>query len=165
MKVTGRAWTVGDHIDTDVLYPGRYLVVFDPEEAKEHVMEGLEPGFCRKIARGDILVAGRSFGCGSAREHVAFALKAAGIGAVIAESVARAFFRNAVNVGLPTVECRGILGSVTEGDHVLLDLEAGILRNLSRDDSLRFDALPPLFLEILRHGGATAWCRRRLESG
>lgn len=163
MKIKGKVWKYGDDIDTDVIYPGKYLVSFDPIEAAKHAMEGLETDFYKKINTGDILVVGKNFGSGSAREQAAVALRSAGVGAVVAESFARAFYRNAINVCLPVVEIKGIHGETSEGDELEIDLEKGMVVNLSRKKDYRFPPLPSFLMEILQAGGAVAYYRRKVK--
>ena len=165
MKLRGRVWKYGDDIDTDVIYPGKYLVSFDPEEAAAHAMEGVEKGFRGKIAKGDVLVVGKNFGCGSAREQAALALKYAGIGAVVAESFARTFYRNAINIGLPAVEAKGMGKEFREGDEVEIDLDGGLIRNLSAGNDFRLAPQDPFIMEILKAGGAIPFYRARIEAG
>jgi len=162
MKVRGKVWKYGDELDTDVIYPGKYLVTFDPIEAGKHAMEGIDPDFHKKISKGDILVAGRNFGTGSAREQAAVALKSAGIGAVVAESFARYFYRNAINVGLPVVEVKGIKGQIDEKDEIEVDLDRGVIKNITRDKEFQFSPLPPFIMEILKVGGAVPYYKNRI---
>ncbi len=154
MRIKGKAWKYGDDIDTDVIYPGKYLVSFDPAEAGKHALEGLEADFYKKIAPGDILVVGKNFGSGSAREQAAMALRAAGIGAVVAESFARSFYRNALNLCLPVVELPGIQSATEERDELEVDLDEGLVRNLTKQKDYHFPPLPAFIMEILKVGGA-----------
>jgi 3-isopropylmalate/(R)-2-methylmalate dehydratase small subunit len=163
MKIKGKAWKYGDEINTDVIYPGKYLVSFDPVEAAKHAMEGIDPDFQKKISRGDLLVVGRNFGSGSAREQAAVALKSAGIGAVIAESFARTFYRNAINIGLPAVEMKGIGGKVDEKDELEVDLDNGLIRNLSKGKEYSFPPQPAFMMEMLKMGGAIPYYRSRIK--
>jgi len=130
MIIEGKAWTFGDNIDTDAILPGKYLVVTDPHELGKHAMEGLDPSFCQKVSRGDVIVAGRYFGCGSSREQAPVALKFSGIVAVVAESYARIFFRNAFNIGLPVLEVEKTERIAKEGDRLQINVETGEIRNL-----------------------------------
>lgn len=164
MKLRGKVWKYGDDIDTDVIYPGKYLVSFDPEEAAVHAMEGVEKDFPGKISRGDVLVVGKNFGCGSAREQAALALKYAGVGAVIAESFARTFYRNAINIGLPAVEAKGIGKEFGEGDEVEIDLDKGLIRNLTKGREFALEPQHPFILEILKAGGAIPYYRSRVKT-
>lgn len=165
MKIRGKVWKYGDAIDTDVIYPGKYLVSFDPSEAAKHAMEGLESDFYKKISKGDILIVGKNFGTGSAREQAAVALKSAGIGAVIGESFARTFYRNAINVGLPAAEMKGIKDQIDEKDEIEVDLDQGLIRNLTKGKDHHFTPLPPFILEILKMGGAVPYYKKRIGKG
>lgn len=158
MKVEGIVVKVGDHIDTDVIIPGRYLGITDTIELGKHALEGLDPSFPAKLKPGVILVAGRNFGCGSSREEAPVALKAAGVRCVIAKSFARIFYRNAINVGLPIVECSDIQRYVKDGDKVSVDLSSGIIEVAGVE--FRFNPLPDFILKILEAGGLTNYIRR-----
>jgi len=162
MKVRGKVWKYGDELDTDVIYPGKYLVTFDPTEAGKHAMEGIDPDFHKKISKGDILVAGRNFGTGSAREQAAVALKSAGVGLVIADSFARTFYRNAINVGMPVLELKGIKNKVDEKDELEVDLDHGVIRNITKGENYPFPAMPPFIMEILKVGGAVPYYKNRI---
>jgi 3-isopropylmalate/(R)-2-methylmalate dehydratase small subunit len=162
MKVTGTAIKFGDNVDTDVILPGRYLVLMDPKDLAKHALEGLDPAFPEKAKKGIIVVGGKNFGCGSSREQAPLALKHAGVKCVLAESFARIFFRNAINIGLPIIECKGISASVENGDKLSVDFEAGEIRNVSKGQTLRGTKLPPFILEILSDGGLIENLRRRL---
>jgi 3-isopropylmalate/(R)-2-methylmalate dehydratase small subunit len=165
MKIRGKVWKYGDEIDTDVIYPGKYLVSFDSEEAGKHALEGLEKDFYKKISKGDILVVGRNFGTGSAREQAAVALKSAGVGLVIADSFARTFYRNAINVGMPVLELKGIKDKVDEKDELEVDLDHGVIRNITKGKDYPFPAMPPFIMEILKVGGAIPYYKGRIEKG
>jgi 3-isopropylmalate/(R)-2-methylmalate dehydratase small subunit len=164
MRIKGKAWKYGDEIDTDVIYPGKYLISFDPSEAATHAMEGLDPDFHKKISRGDVLFVGRNFGSGSAREQAAVALKSAGVGAVIAESFARTFYRNAINIGLPALEFRGIKDKIAEEDEVDVDLDRGILKNITKLTEYAFPPQPQFVLEMLEMGGAIPYYKSKIGS-
>ncbi len=164
MKIKGRAWKFGDSIDTDVILPGKYLTLTEPEELAQHAMEGIDPEFSRKVQPGDIIVAGRNFGCGSSREHAPLALKHAGVGAIVAKSFARIFFRNAVNIGLPVVICPEAYEAVEQGDQLEVDLEEGMLRNLTKGVEMKFTPLPRFLLEILSSGGLIPYLKSKLEA-
>ncbi len=154
MKFKGRAWKFGDNVDTDVIIPGKYLRTTDLKSLGEHAMEGIDAGF--KPAPGDIIVAGKNFGCGSSREQAPLALKYAGISCVVARSFARIFFRNAINVGLPIVEA-DVYGAVESGDVVEVDLDNGIVKAGGREyESTR---LPEFLQDILKAGGLVAYRR------
>lgn len=164
MKVNGKAIKFGNNIDTDVILPGKYLVLTDPRELAKHAMEGLDPAFPEKAKAGVIVVGGRNFGCGSSREQAPLALKYAGVRCVLAESFARIFFRNAINIGLPIGECKGIASTVEDGDELSVDLEAGTVENLTKKRSLQVTKLPPFILEILADGGLIENLKRRLKT-
>jgi 3-isopropylmalate/(R)-2-methylmalate dehydratase small subunit len=153
MIVKAKAVRLGDHVDTDVILPGKYLALTDPAELKEHAMEGLSPGFASKFADGAVIVAGENFGQGSSREHAAIALKAAAVKCVVAESFARIFYRNAINIGLPAVECPGILTQVSDGDQVSVDLETGQIRNLTTGTTATAEPIPLHLMQVLNDGG------------
>ena len=164
MKVNGKAIKFGNNIDTDVILPGKYLVLTDPRELAKHAMEGLDPAFPEKAKTGVIVVGGRNFCCGSSREQAPLALKYAGVRCVLAESFARIFFRNAINIGLPIGECKGIASAVEDGDELSVDLEAGTGENLTKKRSLQVTKLPPFILEILADGGLIENLKRRLKT-
>ena len=159
--IKGKAWTFDDNIDTDVIIPARYLVTSDPAELALHCMEGARKGFHKLITQGDIIVAGENFGCGSSREHAPVCIKAAGISCVLAESFARIFFRNAVNIGLPVFEIKGIRKNCKDGDALEVDYAASAVRNTAGGKSLDFVAYPPFLQEIIDAGGLVEWVKRR----
>jgi len=163
MKVTGKAIKFGDNVDTDVILPGKYLVLIDPKELAKHAMEGLDPTFPEKAKKGVIVVGGKNFGCGSSREQAPIALKYAGVKCVLAGSFARIFFRNAINIGLPVIEHKDISAAVDNGDELTVDFEAGTIQNLSKGKSFPVAKLPPFILEILADGGLIENLRRRLN--
>ncbi|MBC7097872.1 3-isopropylmalate dehydratase small subunit [Candidatus Bipolaricaulota bacterium] len=158
MTYEGRAWAVGDNIDTDLIIPARFLVTTSPEELGRHCLSGLDPSFAGKVAPGDILVAGSNFGCGSSREHAPLAIKGCGIACVVAESFARIFFRNAINQGLPVVEC-GKAKRIREGDVIKVDLDSGLIKNLTRGEEYPIAPYPKFIREILSCGGLIPWAR------
>jgi len=155
--VEGRVLKYGDNINTDVIYPGKYLVFTQPEKMAEHAMEGLDPEFPRKIRDYGLVVAGKNFGCGSSREHAPQSLKYAGCKCVLAESFARIFFRNAINIGLPIIECKGIHSKTDEGDRLQIDMEKGIIKNLTKNEVLNFKPFPDFLLKIFRSGGLISY--------
>jgi 3-isopropylmalate/(R)-2-methylmalate dehydratase small subunit len=163
MKVTGPAIKFGKNIDTDVILPGKYLVLVDPYDLAKHALEGLDPDFPEKAKKGVIIVGGKNFGCGSSREQAPLALKYSGVKCVIAETFARIFFRNAINIGLPVIECKGISAAVDDGDELSVDFEAGTVQNLSKGKSFQVAKLPPFILEILSDGGLIENLRRRMK--
>ncbi|RLI07751.1 3-isopropylmalate dehydratase [Candidatus Bathyarchaeota archaeon] len=163
MKLRGKAWKFGDDMNTDLIIPGKYLELTDPEEMARHAMEGVDPGFSERVKPGDIVVGGRNFGCGSSREHAPLALKHVGVGAVVAESFARIFYRNAVNIGLPALECPDITDAVEEGDTIEIDLTGGVIRNTRTGSQLRFTPLPDFLVEVLNEGGLAAYLRKHMD--
>lgn len=162
-RIEGRVWKYGDNVNTDVILPGKYLVITDPVELGRHAMEGVDRGFSRRVRPGDVIVAGKNFGCGSSREHAPLALKAAGVGAVVAESLARIFYRNAINLGLPALECRGVSEFFQEGDPIAVDVLRGEVRNPSTGRSLRATPLPGFIVSILRAGGLIPYLREHID--
>ncbi len=161
--IKGRVWKFGDDIDTDIIIPGRYLVLTDEKELAKHAMEGLDPEFNKKVQEGDIILAGKNFGCGSSREHAPIALKAAGISAVVAESFARIFYRNAINVGLPLLESDKISSNFTQSDEVVLNMDKGILINEVTGEEYKVKKLPEFMLEILNNGGLIPYLKEKLK--
>ncbi len=164
MTIHGKAIKFGDNVDTDVILPGQYLVLTDPMELAKHAMEGLDPTFARKIYDGAIIVAGKNFGCGSSREQAPLALKHAGVRCVLAESFARIFYRNAITIGLPVLECPGVSSKVDGGDELVVDLRAGEVENKSKNLALQATQLPEFIMEILDDGGLIEHLRRRIGS-
>lgn len=163
MKVTGTAAKFGDNVDTDVILPGKYLVLIDPNELAKHAMEGIDSAFPEKAKKGVILVGGKNFGCGSSREQAPLALKYAGVECVVADSFARIFFRNAINIGLPIIEHKGISAAINNGDEVTVDFEAGMIQNVTKSESFQAAKLPPFIMEILADGGLIENLRKRLN--
>ena len=160
--IKGRVWKFGDNIDTDAILPARYLVYTKPEELAQFVMTGADPDFPKKVKPGDIIVGGKNFGCGSSREHAPLGLKGAGISCVIAESFARIFYRNAINVGLPLIECNGISEKVNEGDELEVNLETGEIKNLTTGEVLKGNKLPEFMMEILEAGGLMPYLKKKM---
>jgi len=160
--IRGRAWKFGNNVDTDVIIPFKYKArTIDPQELAQHVMEGIDPDFPKKVRPGDVIVAGRNFGCGSSREQAPLAIKAAGIAAVVAESFARIFFRNAINIGLPVLEIKGIFEKTDNGDVLEIDLQQGIVRNLSKSLAFKATPMPDMLMEILKEGGLVNYIKKR----
>lgn len=151
--ISGKAHTFGKNIDTDQIYPGRYLELVKPEDIGKHAMEGADPKFLEKYSKGDIIIADKNFGCGSSREHAAITLKTIGVGAVISESFGRIFYRNSINLGLPLMVCQGIKEFVEEGDKLEIDLEEGIVKNITKNKILKGEKLPEFVLEMMEAGG------------
>ena len=163
MMFSGKAIKFGDNIDTDVILPGKYMVLTDPKELAQHAMEGLDSDFTKKAKDGIILVAGKNFGCGSSREQAPLALKYAGVKCVLAESFARIFYRNAINIGLPAVECEDVSRKTEEGDQLTVDLKAGVIENQSKGTTLRVGQIPSFMLEIISDGGLIENLRKRMK--
>ncbi|HUV98054.1 MAG TPA: 3-isopropylmalate dehydratase small subunit [Candidatus Paceibacterota bacterium] len=161
--ISGKALKFGDNVDTDVILPGKYLVLTDPIELSEHAMEGLDSVFTKKARDGVILVAGKNFGCGSSREQAPLALKYAGVKCVIAKSFARIFYRNAINIGLPVAECGNIYDNVADGDDLAVDLIKGVVENKSKETTFNASQLPVFILEILSDGGLIENLGRRIK--
>jgi 3-isopropylmalate/(R)-2-methylmalate dehydratase small subunit len=153
MKLQGSAWKFGDDVDTDAIIPARYLNTTDPTVLAAHCMEDADPEFARKATRGDIIVAGKNFGCGSSREHAPIAIKAAGLGCVIAHSFARIFYRNAFNMGLPILECPEAATEIQTGDQIEVNLDSGTIRNLTRQKTYQAQPIPPFMQRLLAAGG------------
>ena len=152
----------GDHVDTDVIIPARYLNTTDAHELGQHCMEDLDADFHRKAETAHIIVAGRNFGCGSSREHAPLAIKAAGITCVVAHSFARIFFRNAINIGLPIVECPEAAQALGEGDTLCIDLDSGTLTNPATGQTFQAAPFPPFMQQIIAAGGLVPSIRRQL---
>lgn len=157
-KISGRVWKFKDNVDTDVIIPGKYLRTTDMSLFASHVMEGIDPVFAQKVKKGDIIVAGRNFGCGSSREQAPLALKHAGVACIVAESFARIFFRNAINVGIPIIEAKI---NCEEGEIIAIDLENGIVR--TREGSYTGTKLPDFLREMLADGGLVEHRKKKVS--
>lgn len=162
LQLEGAVHVYGDNVDTDVIIPARYLTTSEPSELAPHCLEGLDPGFAARCEDGELLVAGSNMGCGSSREHAPLAIKGAGVACIVAGSFARIFYRNAINVGLPIVECSEAAAEAETGDRFRVDLEAGVVENVTRGKRYRSTPLPEFMQEILRSGGLMPWVRERL---
>jgi len=163
MYVEGTAHVIGDAVDTDQILPGKYLHLDDKAEFGDHVLEGYDPELPDRIEAGDVIVAGENLGLGSSREAAPLALKYAGVGAVVAESFSRIFYRNCINVGLPLAEVEGVSSVVNDGDTVAIDLSAGTFTNLRDETTLPSGTLPPNLQSILEAGGLVAYRQQRQE--
>ncbi len=163
MKVTGPAVKFGNNVDTDVILPGKYLILTNSMDLAKHALEGLNPAFPEKAKKGVIVVGGRNFGCGSSREQAPLALKYSGVKCVVAESFARIFFRNSINIGLPVVECAGISAAVETGDELSVDFDKGEVRNVTKRKTLKGTKLPAFILEILNDGGLIENLQKRMK--
>jgi 3-isopropylmalate/(R)-2-methylmalate dehydratase small subunit len=164
MTIQGRVWKYGDNVDTDAIIPARYLNVSTAEELAAHCMEDIDAGFAEAVQPGDVIVAGENFGCGSSREHAPLAIKGAGVGAVVARSFARIFFRNAVGVGLPILESPGAVADAKAGHRLEVDLERGQIRNLTTGAVHGAEPYPPFMMEIVQAGGLIPYTRRQLDA-
>ena len=163
MKIKGPILKYGDHIDTDAIIPARYLSTSDPEELARHCMEDIDPDFPKRVQRGCIVVAGQNFGGGSSREHAPIALKAAGVACVVAAGFARIFFRNAVNTGLPILECPEAAEKARDGDTFEVDFASGVVRDLTQAVAFQAAAFPPFVEEIIRAGGLVEAVRKKMK--
>ncbi len=161
--LAGRAHKYGDNVDTDVIIPARYCTSFKVEDLAPHALEDLDPGFVKKCRKGDFIVAGRNFGCGSSREVAPMAIRGAGVACVVAASFARIFYRNAINIGLPILECPAAAEAIRDGDELEIDLGAGAIRDRTGTREFRAAPFPEVMQEIIRVGGMEAYVRRRLE--
>lgn len=153
MTLKGKAFTFGKNIDTDQIYPGRYLELHEPADIAKHAMEGANPKFSKEVKTGDIIVASTNFGCGSSREHAAITIKHSGVSVVVAESFARIFYRNCINLGVPLLVCPGISGKVAEGDELEVDLNNGVVKNLTQGTTIQGEGLSEHAMNIIRAGG------------
>ncbi len=153
MILKGKAHKYGDDINTDEIIAARYLNTIDPKTLGAHCMEGLDENFTKKVAPGDILVAGKNFGCGSSREHAPISIRGAGVSAVIAKNFARIFFRNCINIGLPILECPEAVEKINAGDSLELDMEQGTIKNLTTDETYQTLPIPPFMQKIFASGG------------
>ena len=151
MKAKGTVFKFGDNVDTDVIIPARYLNAPDPSELAKHCMEDIDVEFVKNVKKGDIIVAEKNFGCGSSREHAPISIKAAGVSCVIAETFARIFYRNAINIGLLAIECD--TDSIDDGDEIELDVEKGIITNHTNGAIIQIEPLPPVMIKLLEDGG------------
>jgi 3-isopropylmalate dehydratase small subunit len=164
MHLHGHAHKYGDHVDTDVIIPARYLASSDADELASHCLEDLDADFVKKVQPGDVIVAGRNFGCGSSREHAPLAIKTAGVSAVIAASFARIFYRNALNIGLPIIESEEAAQGIQSGDEVEVDLASGVIHNLTRGEDYPFAPLTGPAADLVEAGGLRPLVARRLAA-
>ena len=161
MNVQGTAHKYGDHVDTDVIIPARYLATQDPKELAAHCMEDIDKDFIKRVKEGDILAAGANFGCGSSREHAPIAIKAAGISCVIAASFARIFYRNAINIGLAILECPEASRAISAGDTVSVDFDTGLITDETTGAHFRAEPFPPVIKDMIARGGLMASLRAK----
>jgi 3-isopropylmalate/(R)-2-methylmalate dehydratase small subunit len=163
MKIKGRLWRFGHDVDTDAIIPARYLNTSDPQELARHCMEDADTAFAERVKPGDIIMAGKNFGCGSSREHAPLAIKAAGVSCVVAEGFARIFYRNAFNIGLPIVESPEAVHGSQEGDEMEVDLDSGRISNVTRGTMFTAQPIPPFMQELIRDGGLLGHVAKRLK--
>ena len=163
MKASGLVFKYGDNVDTDVIIPARHLAITDPAGLAAHCMEDIDQEFIHKVKEGDIMVARRNFGCGSSREHAPIAIKASGISCVIAETFARIFYRNAINIGLPIIECKEASEKIEAGDKVEIDFDEGMIYNLTKNESYKGQAFPPFMQELISAGGLINYMNQSLK--
>lgn len=149
----GKAYKFGDNIDTDVIIAARYLTTFDGSELAKHLMEDIDTGFSSKVKTGDVIVAGNNFGSGSSREHAPLAIKGAGVKTVIAKSFARIFYRNSYNIGFPIIESVEASEKINEGDEIEIDLEAGLIKNITQNEEYKINKVPTFMKDIIDAGG------------
>jgi len=162
MIIKGKVWKYGDNINTDVIYPGKYTYMrYSPEEMAKHALEGLDPEFARNVRMGDVIAAGKNFGCGSSREQAVQCLKYAGVGAIIGKSFARIFFRNAVNNGLLVIESQEAGENLSNGEEISIDTERGVIK--TNNKVFKFASLPEFFAEIIKCGGIIPYTKKRLK--
>lgn len=165
MKATGKVFKYGDNVDTDVIIPARYLNSSDPAELAAHCMEDIDKEFVKKVKKGDMIVADKNFGCGSSREHAPLAIKAAGVSCVIAETFARIFYRNAINIGLPIVECPEAAKGIEDGDEVEVDFDSGVITNKTKGTTFQGQAFPEFMQKLIAAGGLVNYTNSKKSKG
>jgi len=157
----GKTWKFGNNVDTDLIIPARYLNTSDPAELAEHAMEDADPKWVSKKSVGDFIVGGENFGCGSSREHAPIAIKAAGVPAVIAKSFARIFYRNAINIGLPILECEEAAEEIKEGDEIQVNLTSGEIKDLTTGKTYQAQPFPPFMQKLIKAGGLINYLKNK----
>lgn len=162
MNAKGNAIKFGDNVDTDMIIPARHLSTADPDILRHHFMEDVDPSIAGRIRSGDIIVAGRNYGCGSSREHAPIAIKGAGVACVIAESFARIFYRNAFNIGLPIIECPAAAQAIADGDIVEIDFESGTIHNRTKDETYTSPPFPEFIQGIITAGGLVEYVKQEV---
>ena len=153
MIAKGTVFRYGDNVDTDVIIPARYLNTPNGKELAMHCMEDIDANFVKEVKQGDVIVADKNFGCGSSREHAPLAIKEAGVSCVIARTFARIFYRNAINIGLPILECEAAADGISKGDQVEINFDTGVITNLTKGESYQAQPFPPFMQEIIKQGG------------
>ena len=161
MKSTGKVFKYGDNVDTDVIIPARYLNTSDPKELASHCMEDIDLNFANNVKPGDIIVANKNFGCGSSREHAPIAIKESGISCVIASTFARIFYRNAINIGLPILECDEAVKSIEAGDELEVNFDTGVIKNLTKDEEYQGEAFPEFMQNIINNNGLIGYVQNK----
>ena len=159
MKSTGKVFKYGDNVDTDVIIPARYLNTSDPKELASHCMEDIDLNFANNVKPGDIIVANKNFGCGSSREHAPIAIKESGVSCVIASTFARIFYRNAINIGLPILECDEAVKSIEAGDELEVNFDTGVIKNLTKDEEYQGEAFPEFMQKIINSNGLIGYIK------
>ena len=159
MKATGRVFKYGDNVDTDVIIPARYLNTSDPKELAAHCMEDIDLDFAKNVQQGDIIVANKNFGCGSSREHAPIAIKESGVSCVIASTFARIFYRNAINIGLPILECDQAVKSIEAGDELEVNFDTGVIKNLTKNEQYQGEAFPEFMQNIINNNGLIGYIK------
>lgn len=163
MKATGRVFKYGDNVDTDVIIPARYLNTSDSKELAAHCMEDIDLDFAKEVQEGDIIVANKNFGCGSSREHAPIAIKESGISCVIASTFARIFYRNAINIGLPILECDQAVKSIEAGDKLEVNFDTGVIKNLTKNEEYQGEAFPEFMQKIINSNGLIGYIKNSQE--
>ena len=162
MQAKGKVFRYKDNVDTDVIIPARYLNTSDPKELAAHCMEDIDKDFVKKVKEGDLIVADRNFGCGSSREHAPIAIKASGVSCVIASTFARIFYRNAINIGLPILECEAAVKGIEAGDEVEVDFDTGIIRNLTKGTTFKAQPFPDFMKRIMAANGLVNYIKAKM---
>lgn len=161
MLAKGKVFKYGDNVDTDVIIPARYLNTSSPEELAKHCMEDIDPDFVNKVNKGDIIVANKNFGCGSSREHAPLAIKASGVSCVIASTFARIFYRNAINIGLPILECEEAVKNIDSKDELSIDFNTGVIKNLTKNEEYKGEAFPEFMQKIINSDGLIGYIKSK----
>jgi len=164
VSIRGKTWKYGDNVDTDAIIPARYLNMSSEQELAAHCMEDIDVSFVDDVNVGDMIVAGKNFGCGSSREHAPVAIKGSGVSCVIAETFARIFYRNALNIGLPILECPEAAQAIEAGQEIQVDLESGMIQNLATGQTYQATAYPTFMLNLIAAGGLIAYTRKQLQA-
>ncbi|ASW42212.1 MAG: 3-isopropylmalate dehydratase small subunit [Clostridiales bacterium] len=164
MKAVGKVFKYGDNVDTDVIIPARYLNTSDPKELASHCMEDIDKDFVKKVEAGDIIVANKNFGCGSSREHAPIAIKESGVSCVIAKTFARIFYRNAINIGLPILECEEAVDKIDAGDKLEIDFTTGVITNHTKNEQYQGEPFPEFMQEIINSNGLVNYIKNKNNS-